>query len=327
MPNDNIESAAEATVATQSTSAVAPKKAGHKFSHCEKGTLFFENYGDRSLRGFVNGYSHASESLIKNGLDAGGVIGLELEMAFGSADERRQFLTRGSNIIERTTDSSISGGVGLEVQTCPLRSQDAINPSFWRQLTQVMVNDGARSWNNSTTGMHVHIDRNMFATDKETTWRNATHYDIRAAKALYGLYIEGAPWKKRLFGRESSRWCENNVGGKIMQCLSEVLPAALHNRSCVWQLLDEVVETNTEKYVEFNLLHDNTVEFRCPKGTLNPNRIAAVCEFLLLFAKYCRTWSRRIHLTNQRQFEKFITNNMRKGGALKDYWGAAAVEG
>lgn len=326
MPNDNIDSTAEATVATQVTSAVTPKKAAHKYSHCKKGTLMFENYGDRTLRSFYNGYSHATSNLVDNGLDAGGVIGLELEMAFTNADERRRFVNRASNIIERTTDSSISGGVGLEVQTCPLRPQDAVNPLFWRQLTQVMVDDGARSWNNMSTGMHVHIDRNMFKTDKEAEWLPATHFDIRAAKAIYGLYVEDAPWKKRLFGRASSHWCENKVGGEVMRCLSKVLPAALHNKACISQLLDEVIESNAEKYVEFNVQHDATVEFRCPKGTLNPNHIAAVCEFLLLFAKYCRTWSRKLHLTNQHQFENFITANMRKGGALKDYWGASGDE-
>jgi len=319
MPNDN-----------QEVSAVSlKKKTATKYSKAKKGTLVFPDYGGNILHGYKSQYLSASAPLVENGVSVGGCVGIELEMSFDDRDERASFAGTHTNIFQCTSDSSLSGEAPMEMQTCPLLPKDAKNPRFWEQITSKLQEHNASAWDNSTCGMHVHLDRRLFvseATKKQLMARDGhvevplnTSWSITAAKAMYGLYVEEASWKRKLLGRTTSRYAENKAGGEIVRVLSSVLPQALKVRDCVSAMINEVGERMRDKYSEFNTCHPNTVEFRIPKASINPRRIAAVCEFFLLFAQYCRTFNSSFSRTSSKHFMEFVKRNMRKDSCIKDY--------
>lgn len=263
----------------------------------------FESYPEFHSTG-QHGYHSVPGPFLKS-IEIGGCIGVEIEMAFTHKPGGCTVFCNSldSNMIWASSDSSISGPGALEICTVPLMEHDAISPRFWEQITNRLVDLGARSYDNGTTGLHVHVDRKMFKTQKNST----SERDMICARTLYGLYVQDAPWKRKIFQRQgNSSYAKNNIVGQLMKTIQTILPEAIKSKTCVDKLITEAYNTAGDRYSEFNTTPQTTIEFRCGKGTLNPKRIAAIAEFCLLFARYCRSYGAKIPQTSQKHFEAFI---------------------
>lgn len=285
----------------------------------------FENYPEANWTGFHDYHSTPSnftESIYTNN----GCIGIEIEMDFPENDSGRQLFTNSlsSNMLWASRDSSLSGRSPMEICTVPLMEHDAVSPAFWRQITRRLVKLGARSHKNPSTGLHVHVSRKLFY--KERADPGNDQYEILCARTLYGLYVQDAPWKKKLFQRSSNRYAQENVSGEIIKLVQTTLPEILHSKPAVQKMIQEARSGASDRYSEFNVTNVTTIEFRCGKGTLSPERIAATAEFALLFAKYCRSYGKKIYLTSQKHFDAFIARHARTNSILKTIFSAEEEE-
>lgn len=276
-----------------------------KISKClDRITLKFEGYPENQSIA-QHSYNSVPTRFFRSVEMNDACVGVEIEMAFPQKPIGCTVFCNSldSNMIWASSDSSISGSGPLEICTVPLMEHDAISPKFWEQITKRLTELGARSYDNPTTGLHVHIDRRRFKTQKEST----PERDMICARTLYGLYVQDAPWKRKIFQRQgSSSYARNNIVGELMKTVQTILPEALKSKPCVDKLIAEAYQSSGDRYSEFNTTPTTTLEFRCGKGTLNPNRIAAIAEFCLLFAKYCRSYGARISQTSQKHFEAFV---------------------
>lgn len=278
--------------------------------------LQFEGYPPANYTD-IHAYHTAPASFTRS-VELGGCVGVEIEMSFDKIEHGRDIFvdSLNSNVLWASTDASISGLAPLEVATVPLFEQDAVSPLFWAPICSRLVELGARSHKNHTTGLHVHVDRRKFY--KKAANPDDDSYEIMCARTLYGMYVQDAEWKKRMFQRTGNReYAKNNVAGELIKMVQRIVPEAIHSKPVVERLIKEVRENSYDRYSEFNTSKPPTVEFRCGKGTLNPERIAATAEFALLFAKYCRCYGKKIPLTNQKHFDDFIYRHSRNKSLIK----------
>lgn len=289
-----------------------------KISKClDDSRMQFENYPPANYSGF-HGYHSLPETFTRSVSLLGACVGVEIEMAFEVNEWGRQVFTDelDSNLLWASMDSSLSGSHPLEICTVPLMEHDAIHPGFWKPICARLIALGARSYKNPTTGLHIHVDRRKFYRERQDP--NSDRYEINCARTLYGLYVQDSDWKKALFQRQgNSSYAKNNVAGNIMKTIQKVLPEAIRSKECVQRVIDEARASSGDRYSEFNTVNRGTVEFRCGKGTLNPERIAATAEFALLFAKYCECYGKRITFTSQKHFDDFIWRHARSQSMLK----------
>lgn len=289
----------------------------HKVSKClEKTTLFYERYPEFRFTGFHE--YHMLPNHFTTSVNIGGRVGVEIELDFPrNPNGRSIFVTCiDSNILWCSKDGSLTGVSPMEICTVPLLKGDAIAPAFWKPITTRLVELGGRSYRDRSTGLHVHVDRREFYPKDATTTAKQS-YAIQCARALYGLYVQNSAWKLRLFGRLNNNYAKNNIGGEILKFIQTTLPEAVHSKECVEKLIKDAREGSDDRYSEFNVKPTTTVEFRCGKGTLNPDRIATIAEFCLLFAKYCKMFGKRIAQTSQKHFEKFMVRHSKANSPLK----------
>ena len=293
-----------------------------KISKCiDPVRMRFENYPNISTTGFHN--YHTLPSYFTRSVDEiGGRVGVEIEMSFQENSEGRSIFTDtlDSNMIWASSDSSITGHQPLEICTVPLLRHDAISPAFWKPITNRLVSLGARSYNNISTGLHVHLDKRLFVKENETP----TSFDIMVARIIYGLYVQDAPWKRRVFQRNGSeQFARKNIQGEVLKICQTKLPEAMRCKECVQKLIEEVEVSHSSRYGEFNTSPNTTVEFRCGKGTLAPERIASIAEFCCLFADYCKTFGKRLYQTSQKHFDAYIARHSRANSLLQNIFNPA----
>lgn len=293
------------------------KKTRKKISKCTDETrMRFENYPDIITTGFHQ--YHTLPSWFTRSVDEiGGCVGVEIEMSFQENTNGRSVFTNtlGSNLLWASSDSSITGHEPLEICTVPLLRHDAISPAFWKPITNRLVGLGARSYNNCSTGLHVHLDKRMFVKEGETP----KNFDIMVARIIYGLYVQDAPWKRRVFQRNGSEsYAQRNIQGEVLKICQTKLPEAMRCKECVQKLIEEVEVSHPQRYGELNTGPDKTVEFRCGKGTLAPERIASIAEFCCLFADYCKTFGKRLYQTSQKHFDAYISRHARTNSLLQN---------
>ena len=276
----------------------------------------YENYPTANYTGF-NGYHTLPSNFTRSVNELGGCCGVEIEMSFDKNEWGRKIFTDSlsSNLIWASSDGSLSGVQPLEICTVPLMRYDATSPAFWKPLCKRLVQLGARSRKNATTGLHVHVDRRNFYS--KTDRAGSDEYEIMCARTIYGLYVQDAPWKKTLFQRSNNNYAVKNIQGEIMKVVQTILPEAIRSKECVEKIINEARGGAIERYSEFNCTNAKTIEFRCGKGTLNPERIAATAEFALIFADYCRAYGKRIPMTSQKHFEAFVARHARKNSMLR----------
>lgn len=249
------------------------------------------------------------------------LMGSEIELAFRSESKRTEFCDNKSNWYCCENDGSLTGNAPVELITIPLHPDDATNPDFWRPLLTTLSSMGARSWTNNSTGHHVHVSRALFCNPEATI---ATQYrQVRTAiskmAALYAMFIEDNESAHRVFGRKT---CYNQYKMKdeYISKFAEVIPDLLIKEPRLYQiLLSSVKNANRQRTCEINTLNSHTVEFRMGKGSLSPERVAAINEFVLLFCK----WSMQVRIGENctlESFETYMKENVRDNSWLLHFY-------
>ena len=176
------------------------------------------------------------------------------------------------------------GEYGVELVTGKLSLEE--QAKLWHALCYAAVEQGLRSWNYKSTGLHVHLSRAFFtqlALGKFIVFINSDHPVIRK-------HIT------QLAGRESASYA--HVQKKIL------------GRGCL---------QSDGRYQAVNLEPRYTVEVRIFKGTLNAEHVLADIQFCHAAAMWCSQnsiadceswnsfWAFVLRAENSKQYKQLIT--------------------
>lgn len=212
-------------------------------------------------------------------------IGVELEIEARGAQELRWIKKIRSNWFYQERDGSL-GTYGDELITIPLLPKDAKDPEFWRPLVKAL-SGRATSWDKPSTGLHVHIGREILGNTAEAA--SAT-----LGKLLYfyhhliGEDDQAKAVNEKVYGRAHTY---NEHDGKTREGLAvkvlgrDVLKVPAVADKVGKGMIDKASET---RYFDINLLNSATVEFRKGKGSISAERITAVVAWSEGMVDYCR---------------------------------------
>ncbi|MDL2248668.1 amidoligase family protein [Tyzzerella sp. OttesenSCG-928-J15] len=207
-------------------------------------------------------YTTKSESPLKsNDIREGLFYGIELEIDKGGEDscKAEELLEIGNNSNEHIYikhDGSLNDG--FEIVTHPMTLDYHINKMLWSDIFNRALEQGYRSHNTSTCGLHIHVDRNALG-------KNSVEQENTIARILY--FIEGHWDNLLIFSRRTelqiSRWA-NRYG--LLSNPKETLESAKKSYS--------------GRYVCLNLQNYSTIEFRIFRGTLKYSTFIATLQMV-----------------------------------------------
>jgi hypothetical protein len=163
-------------------------------------------------------------------------------------------------------DGSLSHG--FEIVTHP-HTLDSYRKEFAFESFRKFRQEGLRSWNTSTCGLHVHVSRSAFgAYDNPTRSdliRNRQAHELRFIKLIYDNERQVC----RLAGRTSNSYANFQDKGK---------------------LTDKVIRGHDVggRHAAVNTYNDSTLEVRIFKGSLNEKRVLMALEFVHSAVEYTR---------------------------------------
>ncbi len=225
-------------------------------------------------------------------------IGAELEFYALNEQCKRNIVNNPSNYLQFERDGSLSeningiSGLGIEMKTIPLTPDDAKNPEFWMAIMKFLARN-AVSKGHSTTGLHVHISKEIMGRTREEQSRN-----IDKLCMFYTYFVED----------DSEASAKNQVicgraqgyAGSLSEAKTQIADF------CKKVGFDKIAEGSEDAYMEMasgvrdrvghqrwdiNLQHLNdygTIEFRKADGRISKTRVAAVCIWWEQMCIYCR---------------------------------------
>ena len=227
-------------------------------------------------------------------------FGVELEVYAKDQESYRKITNASSNWLQLERDGSLDesvngvSGLGIEIKTIPLRREDAISSEFWEKpLTR--LSQLALSSNFTSTGLHVHIGKEIFGTTPQERQKN-----IDKLCLFYVYQVEDIPENHA----QNVKICGREAGytGDISECKSDLADFVVRNQllhisgadSAVMEAAHQVSSVMQRVRWDINLKHLNdygTVEFRKANGAIGVNRMVAVVNW----------WEQMILYTKQRQ--------------------------
>ena len=191
--------------------------------------------------------------------DSNRYFGIELEIdGAGKEDEYAEELLdianmRGDHIYIKT-DGSLDDG--MEIVTHPM-SLEYHKDFCWEDIMHHAVRLGYRSHQTSTCGLHVHVNRNSLAENREKQ-------DEVISRILY--FVEHH-WNELLKFSRRSEYAMNRWAARYGY---ENSPKAIMDKA----------KKNYGRYVAVNLCNYHTIEFRLFRGTLKYNTLIATLELV-----------------------------------------------
>lgn len=192
-------------------------------------------------------------------------IGFELEVDSSSSVDRDGLAMKLYDIFgdyfHYENDCSLNNGWENISQPCSLKRHMSLMPKI-REAFDMLKENGMRSHNTSTCGMHMHIDREYFGDSEETA----------IARLLY--IFEKFKKELTIFSRrnEVDQWCAFRR----------------HESSTGPWLKDAAKNLHYGRYYAVNLCNSNTIEIRLWRGTLNADTFAATLKFTARLAEICK---------------------------------------
>lgn len=163
------------------------------------------------------------------------------------------------------SDSSLDNGWENISQPASL-SWHLDNMHYYKNMFNIITNEGFKSHDSGTCGFHIHIDKSYFG-DK---------LDSSEAKLLY-LFQKHWDCLLRFSRRTSgqvSDWAgkyDKNYEGTLSQIVKKGKSGCL------------------TRYRAVNLTNSNTIEIRLWRGTMNPETFEATLKFTARLAEICKT--------------------------------------
>lgn len=218
-------------------------------------------------RNYINMYSYIPEKFLFHKISGEEELymGVELEVDCGGRDEDNakyvlDFMNTETDNVYCKHDGSLNSGFEIVTHPCTL---DYHKNLPYEELFDWLTKHKYRSHDTTTCGMHVHINRDYFGTDKLSQ-------DLCISKVLY---LFEKYWDKvELIARRKS-----NGYARRFRLEEDETPIDLYAKS-----------QSSDKYGAINLKHKNTVEIRIFKGTLNYNTYICTLEFVGVMAKLAK---------------------------------------
>ena len=158
---------------------------------------------------------------------------------------------------------------GFEIVTHPHTLNEYQTNFNWEGLNK-LKNQGLRSWNTSTCGLHVHVSRSAFMVEgvrlsyEERILKRQAH-ELRFMKLIY----DNERQVGRIAGRSGNQYASFLDKGKLVQ-----------------KIKNGVQENG--RYSAINTENDDTLEVRVFKGSLRRERVLSALEFVTASVEYTR---------------------------------------
>ena len=221
------------------------------------GYEFYENDGhecEEDTSSYIHSYGYKPRPVFYGKADYH--LGLELEVEARNGDLFSGAEYVYSKIGDRAYlkyDGSLSNG--FEIVTHPHSLHEMQNKFPW-EILPWLQDEGFRSWNTSSCGIHVHVSRSAFKDDA---------HQIKFTKLIY----DNQRQVERVAGRKSS-YAKFNDKGKIVRKVK------------TGYSLDD-------RYSAVNNENENTLEVRVFRGSLRKERVLSAIEFTHAAVEYTRT--------------------------------------
>lgn len=168
----------------------------------------------------------------------------------------------------------------------------------WAMVCEASVNNGFRSHDTSTCGLHVHVGRGQLGD-------NSCETAAKMSLITYRL----KDWFVRFSRRGGeSRWAKYMKPGLLLRGSDAEFLRGYY---------DLLIR---DRYIAVNVRNDSTVEVRIFRGTLNPNTVLACLELVNNLAVYARdheledclavTWDELVHYEEHEELTDYCSRRM-----------------
>ena len=158
-------------------------------------------------------------------------------------------------------DGSLSDGIEIVTHPCSLDYQ--LNEMPWDDIAKISLDNGFKSHDANTCGLHVHISRAGLGENRDLQ-------DLHIAKMILWVdryWDELVNFSRRNYN-QLERWAKK-PDAKIYSYDNQNTAVSKAKRS-----------GERDRYKAVNLTNEHTVEFRLFRGSLKPQTIKATIEFL-----------------------------------------------
>jgi hypothetical protein len=131
---------------------------------------------------------------------------------------------------------------------------------------------------------------------------------------LYHHYLKNHERNTHIFGRAEG-YRDLDGKSKLVDIVDAVGKSCLRKRKVSNALSTDLREKSShDRYFDINITPRNTIEFRRGRGSLSPDRIAAVVEYCELMCKYARgvKWEQ----ISDTHFYKWLNEQVTEGDPL-----------
>ena len=222
-------------------------------------------------------------------------VGIELEVSKSDLDKDKRHET-----IEKLTelplkeneiffehDGSLDDG-GFEIIT-GVHTFKSLKEMPWKDILEILKNDGYRSHEGGLCGLHIHIGRRFFGSND-----NAQSMAIGKIYGFYSLFWEDIVKTSR---RKNFSYCDNPTNNYAADRIKENISGKKDVHETREYLFDRAKNKEGSHGVALNNRNDATFEFRLGRGTLVYESFMAWIDFTLTIAKNAKRVSFR-HLDN-----------------------------
>ena len=235
-----------------------------------------------------------------------GGYGVELEVDNG--DDREDVaseLQAITNDIYCKDDGSLNDGI--EIVSHPATLDHHLNSLPWEKLTDIARENGFRSHNTTTCGLHVHASRILFGKT-----RQAQDLTIAKIMLLFDKY-----WSNEIL--KFSR----RISLSAIEEWSKKPDAYILPTDTTGEAREKVKCYTRDRYRAINLCNAETVEFRIFRGTLKVDTIKATIAWVDAIIKFCKrtslehldstTWHDIFKTTKIPELRMYLENKNLKG--------------
>jgi hypothetical protein len=185
---------------------------------------------------------------------------------------------------------------GFEIVTHPHTLSDYQTNFNWEFIPK-LKQEGFRSWNTDTCGLHVHVSRTAFGegvspwgrADRDQLILRKQAHELRFMKLIY----DNQRQVERIAGRAGTQFATFGDKGKLVEKVK------FGNQS-------------NGRYSAINTDNEATLEVRVFKGSLRKERVLSALEFVTASVEY----TRNLKVTSKNQalswlcFTAYVSNNM-----------------
>lgn len=199
-------------------------------------------------------------------------------------------------------DSSLSD-YGVEIVTHPLSYQYFLKKFPIREICNIAKENGFKSHDTNTCGLHVHISKKYFGEYGEYD-----SYENEANIGKFILFFE-SHWEELVkFSRRTKsslrRWADRYDIREIEEEKDET-------KIC------KIVKGISGRYFAVNLSNKHTVEVRIFRGSLRHETITATIQLLQVILSFIK--KNNLEKVRSASFKKLVTQNKRKYQELFNY--------